>query len=80
MSNLAQDEKFETIARAQYQVTLEKQSARVAGFMVIQPSKQHAAAEGRKTALARAEAEYGALLATLTPEEYQPFLDYLASA
>lgn len=80
MSNLAQDEKFEAIARAQYQVTLEKQSARVAGFMVIQPSKQHAAAEGRKTALARAEAEYGVLLATLTPEEYQPFLDYLASA
>ncbi len=48
--------------------------------MVIQPSKVHEAAEGRKTALARAEAQYGALLATLTPEEYQPFLDYLASA
>ncbi len=80
MVSIAQNDKFEAIARAQYQVKIEKQSERVAGFMVIQPSKVHEAAEGRKTALARAEAQYGALLATLTPEEYQPFLDYLASA
>lgn len=80
MTSITQNEKFEAIARAQHQVTIEKQSIRCAGFLVIQPSKQHAAAEGRKSALARAETTYGALLATLTPEEYQPFLDYLASA